>query len=83
MLGRQVKTEAGRRRVVLQASREVARYLGNTPAVCRDSYIDPRVFERFYAGETIAVDLDALADRNASPDDDLLAAEPAVVELLS
>ncbi len=83
VLGRQVKTETGRRRVVLQASREVSRYLGNTPAVCRASYIDPRVFERFYAGETIPVDLDALADPDASPDDDLLAAEAAVVELLS
>ena len=27
--------------------------LGNTPAVCRRSYIDPRVFERFRDGETI------------------------------
>ena len=82
VLGRQVTTEAGRRRVVMQASREVARYLGNTPTVCRTSYIDPRVFEHFYAGETIAVDLDALAERNSAPDDDLVAAEAAVVELL-
>jgi DNA topoisomerase IB len=33
--------------------KEVAHYLGNTPAVCRASYIDPRVFDRFDAGLTI------------------------------
>ena len=30
------------------------RYLGNTPAVARASYIDPRVFDRFDGGLTIA-----------------------------
>jgi DNA topoisomerase-1 len=33
----------------------VAEHLGNTPAVCRASYIDPRVFDRFEAGETVAL----------------------------
>jgi DNA topoisomerase IB len=28
--------------------------LGNTPAVCRRSYIDPRVFERFREGRTVS-----------------------------
>ena len=83
VLGRRVQSETGRRRVVLQASKEVARYLGNTPAVCRDSYIDPRVFELFYAGETISVELDALAQRDGAMEDDLHAAEAAVVKLLS
>jgi DNA topoisomerase-1 len=32
----------------------VSEYLGNTPAVCRSSYIDPRVLDRFDGGETIA-----------------------------
>ena len=36
-----------------RAVKEVAHYLGNTPAVCRASYIDPRVFDRFDAGLTI------------------------------
>jgi DNA topoisomerase IB len=83
VLGRHVRSEAGRRRVVLHASKEVARYLGNTPAVCRDSYIDPRIFERFYAGEAISVELDALAERDTAIEDDLHAAEAAVLELLS
>ena len=39
---------------------EVARYLGNTPAVARSSYIDPRVVDRFMGGETILGALEKL-----------------------
>jgi hypothetical protein len=39
--------------------REVARQLGNTPAVARGSYVDPRVIERFEEGRTVG---DAVAD---------------------
>jgi DNA topoisomerase IB len=39
------------KRAVAAAVREVSRYLGNTPAVCRRSYIDPRVVE-FYGGSS-------------------------------
>jgi DNA topoisomerase I len=42
-----------RKRVVSSVVREVADSLGNTPAVCRASYIDPRVIDRFLNGETI------------------------------
>jgi DNA topoisomerase I len=45
-----------RSRAVQVASRAVAAALGNTPTVARQSYIDPRVFERFSAGEAIALD---------------------------
>ena len=82
LLGTRVRSDAGRRRVVLQASREVARYLGNTPAVCRDAYIDPRVFERYYAGTTIAIDLDGIAERDAWPENRLRDAEASALELL-
>ncbi len=44
---------ASRRRVVTETIGEVAAALGNTPAVCRTSYIDPRVFDRYRAGSTI------------------------------
>jgi DNA topoisomerase I len=44
-----------RKRVVSSVVREVADALGNTPAVCRASYIDPRVIDRFLNGETIDV----------------------------
>jgi len=37
----------------------VASYLGNTPAMCRASYVDPRVIDRYQAGITIAPTLHA------------------------
>ena len=46
-------SETARKRVKTRAVKEVSHYLGNTPAVARASYIDPRVFERFDAGLTI------------------------------
>jgi DNA topoisomerase IB len=53
---------AARERVVRDAVKTVAAYLGNTPAVCRASYIDPRVIDRYLAGVTIAQALGTLAD---------------------
>jgi DNA topoisomerase IB len=44
-----------RKRVVSAIVKEVADALGNTPAVCRASYIDPRLIDRFLEGETIAL----------------------------
>ena len=46
-------SESARKRVKAHAVKEVAHYLGNTPAVARSSYIDPRVFDRFDGGVTI------------------------------
>jgi len=47
------KSAAAGRRAVAAAVESVAAALGNTPAVCRASYVDPRVFDRFRDGETI------------------------------
>jgi DNA topoisomerase-1 len=44
---------SARKRLVTHAVKEVSSYLGNTPTVCRKSYIDPRVIERFEEGATI------------------------------
>jgi DNA topoisomerase IB len=41
-------------RSIRAAVERVAELLGNTPAVCRRSYIDPRVIERFREGTVIA-----------------------------
>ena len=46
-------TKASRKRAVKAAVEEVATYLGNTPAVARSSYIDPRVIDLYEAGTTI------------------------------
>ncbi len=60
--GLQQTTKTGRKRAVARAIKEVAHYLGNTPAVARASYIDPRIFDRFNDGlvldPTIAVTRD-------------------------
>ncbi len=60
VLGGRAKSATARKRVVSLAVAEVARYLGNTPAVCRASYIDPAVIDCFNAGQTIAEALDRL-----------------------
>ena len=55
-------TKTSRKRAISAAVKDVAAYLGNTPAVCRASYIDPRVFDRFQSGWTINGVFDALGD---------------------
>jgi DNA topoisomerase IB len=55
-------TETARRRQMARTVREVSHYLGNTPAVCRASYIDPRVFELFEQGRTVAPALTRLGE---------------------
>lgn len=42
-----------RKRKIAGAMRHTAEMLGNTPAVCRASYIAPVVVDRFLAGETL------------------------------
>jgi DNA topoisomerase IB len=42
--------KTSRQRAITRAIKETARYLGNTPAVCRASYIDPRVFDAYRGG---------------------------------
>ena len=49
-------------KAVTRAVQETAHYLGNTPAVCRASYIHPRVIDLFAGGVTVAEDLQALGE---------------------
>ncbi len=50
----------GSDRAIAAAIKTVSAYLGNTPAVARASYVDPRVVDRFKDGVTIAPALGAL-----------------------
>ena len=72
-----------RRRAVNRAVSEVAEYLGNTPAVCRSAYIDPRVIDKYHDGVTVAR---ALGELGADTDFGQLATrgpvEAAVLRLL-
>jgi DNA topoisomerase-1 len=52
-----------RKRIAREAAKAVAAYLGNTSAISRSSYIDPRVFDRFDSGETVRSRLDELGGR--------------------
>jgi DNA topoisomerase-1 len=65
--GEAAATQSGRKRAISRAVKEVAHYLGNTPAVARASYIDPRVFDRYRAGETIAPALTLVPEDGDTP----------------
>jgi DNA topoisomerase IB len=80
--GAAATNKTARKRAKTRAIKEVARYLGNTPAVARASYIDPRVFDRFDGGRTIAgVFLEFAEDTGAWPDVQPIV-EEAVLDLL-
>ena len=78
-----------RRRAVNDAIALVARALGNTPAVSRASYVDPRVIDHFDDGTTIRstaghqLDLDlANLERHGRSDDVRRSIEESVIDLL-
>lgn len=86
VLGRDIhgaRSKTALRRVVTAAIKEVAQYMGNTPAVCRTSYIDPRVIDRFHAGDTIAGTIHDLERTAASWPERQPETERAVLDLLS
>jgi len=73
-------SSASRKRAERAAVAEVAEYLGNTVAVARASYVDPRVIDRYESGSTIA----AVASRRyASAEARRAALEAAVLDLLA
>jgi DNA topoisomerase I len=76
-------SKTGQRRAKTRAVKEVSRYLGNTPAVCRASYIDPRVFDRFDGGLTIGGALPELVEDTAPWPDVQRAVEEAVLDLIA
>jgi DNA topoisomerase IB len=76
-------TPTGRKRAMSWAVKQVSHYLGNTPAVCRASYIDPRVFDRYRAGVTIGGVIGELgADLEEHPAMQA-AIEEAVIDLIA
>ncbi|MDT9592013.1 DNA topoisomerase IB [Nocardioides zeae] len=73
------ETAASRKRAVAAAMREVSDFLGNTPTLARNSYVDPRVIEAYENERTIAT-----AARRAYDDADArqAALERATLRLL-
>jgi DNA topoisomerase I len=80
--GRDATSKTARKRTINESVRAVAELLGNTPAVARRSYIDPRVFDRYLSGWTIAAALDRIPDLDVADDRLRTRVERAVVDLL-
>lgn len=70
------KSASSRKRAIARVVKEVSQYLGNTPSVCRASYIDPRVIERYERGETVEDALELLGQT----EDGALATQGAIEE---
>jgi DNA topoisomerase IB len=68
-------SESSGKRRVAHAVKQVANQLGNTPAVARRAYVDPRVIDQFEDGTTL--DLDKIDDAT-----DLATIESAVIDLI-
>ena len=76
-------SRAKRTRAKRLAVKQVARFLGNTPAVSRGSYIDPRIFDRFDSGLTIGGVFARLPEDPANWPEIQVPIERAVLELIS
>ena len=75
---------SARKRAVSRVVTEVATYLGNTPAVCRSSYIDPRVLDLYDDGVTVTRSLERLgADADFGQPATHGQVEQAVLRMLS
>jgi len=78
------ESPTARKRAIARVVQEVAAYLGNTPAVARASYIDPRVIALYEEGVTIAPALPDLGKGQEFGDAATHGrAERAVLELLT
>ena len=79
---REARSKTARKSAISDAVRSVSELLGNTPAVARKSYIDPRVFDRYLSGWTIAGALERIPSLDVADDRVRTRVERAVVELL-
>jgi DNA topoisomerase IB len=73
------ETKASRKRAVSGAMAEVAEFLGNTPALARSAYVDPRVIEAYERGRTIRT---TTRRRYDTPDERQAALERATLKLV-
>ncbi len=73
------ETKASRKRAVAGAMKEVASFLGNTPALARSSYVDPRVVDAYNRERTIQT---ATRRRYANADERQAGLERATLKLL-
>jgi DNA topoisomerase-1 len=75
-------TQTARRRSVREAIREVADHLGNTPAVCRSSYVFPAVIRSYEEGRVLDSYFDHAGDLVDGSPRAIERSEKALLELL-
>ncbi len=71
-----------RQRVIKAVAKEVGEMLGNTAAVARRSYIDPRVLDSYLSGTTIGVEIEHIESLTELGDRRRREAELAVLRML-
>ena len=77
-----VDSDAMRKRAVVRAVERVAKHLGNTPAVCRQCYIHPEIFEGYFDGTLLATLAEKTKLYLAQEIEGMSAEEAAVVAFL-
>lgn len=75
-------TERARKRALVAAVKETAHHLGNTPAICRASYISPCVLSSYQRGVLVDASFEAVEDLLSNKLRGLHPAERALLELL-
>ncbi|MBL8159135.1 DNA topoisomerase IB [Candidatus Saccharibacteria bacterium] len=77
----QASSEAERHRIVTECIKKVAERLGNTPAIARKSYVDPRIINAYMKSDAIHKVTQTV--RGMRPRRYMSASERGVLELLS
>jgi DNA topoisomerase-1 len=76
-------TEAEAKRNVVAAIENVARQLGNTPAICRKCYVHPDILEAYMSGDLVKMIEGKIADKFRKQHAKLSADEVMVLAFLN
>jgi DNA topoisomerase-1 len=76
------RTKQERKKRIAEALQEVAGHLGNTPAVCRSSYVFPAVIRSFQQGRVIGEYFESVAELSNGNARKVERSERALIELL-
>ncbi|WP_028654795.1 MULTISPECIES: DNA topoisomerase IB [unclassified Nocardioides] len=75
-------SKTARKRAIASAMREVSEFLGNTPALARSAYVDPRVVDAYEADRTIRAAVRRTSGEDVDPDARRAALERATLRLV-
>jgi DNA topoisomerase-1 len=77
------ENKAKQKKALVLAIKETAQHLGNTPAVCKASYISPRIFECFERGQVVQRAFKDLAELQGHGEHTLHSCERALLAMLT